>query len=322
MTIQGLLNAGLNPVQAEQGRKDNSAAASGVEPSFALYLANFRAQSLGSLISSISGTGKALSFTGIEALTAFQDVAASPLTSLTNIGSVGGLSATGRNQSLFDPESAYAMMSIINKAEVAYKAQASELGEMKTYVAGLQQHAMGLGSIATATDDSRIKSQLQDFASQYNGWVQRFDADMRSGGVLAGTRAAQISRYELDQSIKNIFHGASAGLNGLRDLGFSIDPATGLATLDTARLDSVLASNRQGAIDTLHQFGANFARAAELLGSAGNFIARQLDNLGRAIDYIDDNKPALQAEFGLGDPAMPSGQVAQALAAYSQTYGR
>jgi hypothetical protein len=320
MTIQGLLNAGLNAVQAEQGRKGNSAAASGVESSFALYLANFRAQSLGSLISSISGTDNARSFTGIEALTGFQDAAANPLTSITNVGSVGGLSATGRNQSLFDPESAYAMMSLINNAEVTYKAQASELGEMKTYVAGLQQNATSLGGIDTATDNGRIKSQLQDFASQYNSWVQRFDADMHSGGVLAGTRAAQISRYELDQSIKNIFHGASDGLQGLRDLGFSIDPATGLATLDTAKLDSVLSSNRLGAIHVLQQFGANFAKAAELLGSTGNFIARQLDNLSGAIDYIDDNKPALQAEFGLGDPARSSGQVAQALAAYKQSY--
>jgi flagellar capping protein FliD len=191
---------------------------------------------------------------------------------------------------------------------------------MKTYVAGLQQNATSLGGIDTATDNGRIKSQLQDFASQYNSWVQRFDADMRSGGVLAGTRAAQISRYELDQSIKNIFHGASDGLQGLRDLGFSIDPATGLATLDTAKLDSVLSSNRLGAIHVLQQFGANFAKAAELLGSTGNFIARQLDNLSRAIDYIDDNKPALQAEFGLGDPARSSGQVAQALAEYKQSY--
>lgn len=304
------MNAGLNAVQAEHARKGNSAAAGGVDSSFALTLANFRAQSLGWLIGSISGTGNARSVTGIDAPTL-----------LANIGSVGGLSATGRNSSLFDPESAYAMMSLINKAEVAYKAQFSALGEMKTYVAGLRQDAQNLGSIDTATDNGRIKSQLQDFASQYNGWVQRFDADMRSGGVLAGTRAAQISRHELDQSIKSIFHGASAGLNGLRDLGFSIDPATGLATLDTAKLDSVLASNKQGAVDTLQQFGANFARAAELLGSAGNFIARQLDKLGRAIDYIDDNKPALQAEFGLGDPARPAGQVALALSAYSKVYG-
>jgi flagellar capping protein FliD len=314
------LNAGLSAVQAEQGRKGNSTAASGVESSFALTLANFRAQSLGALISSISGTGNARSFTGIDALASFQDAAANPLSSLANISSADALSAVGRNPSLSDPESAYAMMSLINKADVAYKAQVSALGEMKTYVAGLQQHASSLGSIDTATDNGRIKSQLQDFASQYNGWVQRFDADMRSGGVLAGTRAAQVSRYELDQSIKNIFHGASDGLQGLRDLGFSIDPATGLATLDTARLDSVLTSNRLGAIHALQQFGANFAKSAELLGSAGNFIARQLDNLGRAIHYIDDNKPALQAEFGLGDPARPAGQVAQALAAYNQNY--
>ncbi len=311
MTIYGLLNAGLSAAQAEQGRKGNSRAASGIESSFALYLANFRAQSLGALIGSISGAGNVRSFTGIDAL-------GSPAAT----GSVGGLSATGRNPSLSDPESAYAMMSVINSAAVAYQAQSSALGEMKSWVARLQQHAMSLGSVDTATDNSRIKSLLQDFASEYNGWVRRFDADMRSGGVLAGTRAAQVSRYELEQSIRNIFHGASDGLQGLPDLGFSIDPATGLATLDTARLESVLASNRPGTIHALQQFGANFAKGAELLGSAGNFIARQLDNLGRAIRYIDANRPALQAEFGLGDTARPAGQVAQALSAYHKVGGR
>jgi hypothetical protein len=330
MSVYGLSNIGLNIARTEQGGKGNSSAAGGVADalnagsfasSLALTLANFRSQSLGSLISSFSGTGNTSGSAGIDALLGFQDAAANPLTLLTNSSGADGLSATGRNTSLFDPESAYRMMSVINNAGVAYKAQFSELSQMQSCVAGMQQDALSLGSIGTSTDNGSIKTQLQQFASQYNDWVQRFDADMRTGGVLAGTQAAQVSRYELDQSVKNVFNGASDGLHGLRDLGFSIDPNTQLATLDTARLDSVLAINRQGAIDTLQQFSANFAKAAELLDSDGNFIPRQLDNLGRAIHYIDDNQPALQTEFGLGDTARPSGQIAQALAAYNKTYG-
>ena len=333
MSVHEILNAGLNVAQVKPGRKNAPATASETATSFALYLADFKSQSIGSLIGSISGTSQAGNTAGLDALSGFQSTAANPLTTLTtpstatklakltNNGSVGGLSATGRNTALFDPESAYKMMSIINNADVTYKAQFSELSQMQSYVADLRQGAQRLGGIDTATDNGSIKSQLQTFATQYNDWVRRFDADMQSGGVLANTRAAQIARYELDQSIKDIFNGASDGLNGLRDLGFSIGPNTGLATLDTAKLDSLLASNKQGAIDTLQQFSAKFARAAELLDADGNFIPRQLDNLSRAIDYIDDNKSSLQAEFGLGDSAKPSGQVAQALAEYNKTYG-
>jgi hypothetical protein len=290
-----------------------------IAASFALYLANFQAQTLGSLTGTTSGS--AGSFAGLDAFFGSGNATTSPLSALTNSSSVDTLSATGRNSALFDPESAYKMMSFINNEDVDFKAQFSELSEMKSSIAGMQQDAASLGGITTATADDSIKSQLQTFASQYNDWVKRFDADMQSGGILAGTRAAQVSRSELDQSVENVFNGAMDGLHGMSDLGFSIDPVTKLATLDTAKLDSVLAGNRQGAVDTLQQFSASFAKAAQLLDSDGNFVPKQLDNLSRAIDYIDSNKSSLQAEFGLGDAAKPSGLVAQALAAYNRTYG-
>ena len=56
---------------------------------------------------------------------------------------------------------------------------------------------------------------------------------------------------------------------------------------------------------TLQQFAAHFTQATTLLASAGNFIDNRLNNLQRALDFIAENKPALQAEFGLGDPAKP-----------------
>ena len=57
------------------------------------------------------------------------------------------------------------------------------------------------------------------------------------------------------------------------------------------------------------------------MNSAGNFITNRLDNLTRAISYIDTNMTSLQAEFGLGDPAKPTGQQAKALANYNATHG-
>ena len=56
-----------------------------------------------------------------------------------------------------------------------------------------------------------------------------------------------------------------------------------------SKLDAALASNKDGAISTIQEFIANFAKSAELLNSANNFIPNRLANLDRVIDYITDN---------------------------------
>jgi hypothetical protein len=233
---------------------------------------------------------------------------------------VGGLSVNGRNLSLFDPESAYKMMTDINNRDVTYKAQFSEMNGMKEAVAGLEQASKALGSVSEAFDGEAIKAQLQTFATKYNDWIKRFDSTVKDGGVLAGTQAAEVSLNELEQSIGNIFNGAKDGIRGLKDLGLTIDQKTNLASIDLSKLDAVLATNKTGVINTINEFAANFAKSAELLNSAGNFIPNRLGNLDRVITYIHDNNPSLQAEFGLGDPAKPSAQISKALARYNQIY--
>jgi hypothetical protein len=250
-----------------------------------------------------------------------------PLTLLTTgnrisqKSSIKGLSSSGRNMALADPESAYEMMTVINDDDVYYKAQFAELNQVESSVAKMQDAGQSLGSIAVTTGNDSIKSSLQDFVGQYNSWIQRIDPDIQQGGLLADTQAAQISQYELEQNLKNRFFGGKDGLHGLRDLGISIDPHTRLASLDTAQLDALLAANKPGVVDTVQEFSENFAKSASLLHSEGNFIPRQLDNLNRAIHFIADNKASLQAEFGTGNAAKPTGQIAEALAAYNQAYG-
>ena len=244
-----------------------------------------------------------------------------PLSLLSQSSNIKGLSAAGRNMALSDPESAYQMMTVINKDDVSYKAQFSELSEMKSWVFQMQDAGQSLGSIALSTGNDSIKSHLQGFAGQYNNWIQRFNPDIQQGGLLADTQAAQASKFELEQNVNNRIFGIKDGVHGLSDLGFTIDLNTKLASMDTAKLDSLLATNKQGVVDTLQEFSANFAKSASLLNSDGNFILKQLDNLNRAIHFITDNKASLQEEFGTGNAAKPTGQVAQALAAYNQTYG-
>ena len=308
--------------QTGSGRH-NAAESGDFSSSLALRMAGAKSQSINILLGSALGGNKASS--GSDFLTRLSGAqsgsqlgATDPLSLLGLSTTSQGLSPSGRNLSLFDPESAYRMMSVINAKDVTYKAQFSELSEMETLVSGMQQAGQALGGVSALMDNEAIESQLQAFAAKYNDWVTRFDGTVKNNGLLAGTQAAEISLYELEQSVKNIFNGAKDGFHGMRDLGLNIDPNTKLATLDTSQLFAALGTNKTGAINALHEFGANFAKSAELLNSANNFIPNRLGNLDRVIDYITDHRSSLQAEFGLGDPAKPSAQVAKALAAYNQ----
>lgn len=326
-TLFGLFQSSGSGSSAQSNQtgsgRHNAAESGDFSSSLALRMAGAKSQSINILLGSALGGNKASS--GSDFLTRLSGAqsgsqlgATDPLSLLGLSTTTQGLSPSGRNLSLFDPESAYRMMSVINTKDVTYKAQFSELSEMGTLVSGMQQAGLSLGGVSALMDNEAIESQLQAFAAKYNDWVTRFDGTVKNNGLLAGTQAAEISLYELEQSVKNIFNGAKDGFHGMRDLGLNIDPNTKLATLDTSQLFAALGTNKTGAINALHEFGANFAKSAELLNSANNFIPNRLGNLDRVIDYITDHRSSLQAEFGLGDPAKPSAQVAKALAAYNQ----
>lgn len=312
--------------KANQTSQAKAASGGDFSSSLTLRMAALQSQSLNLLIGSTNGGNKASS--GLDFLMGMNSASSSstdPFSSLLGISTSAtgssSLSASGRNLSLFDPESAYNMMSIINSKDVSYKAQFSELSEMKTAVASMQQAGQTLGTIGSSLDNAAIKSSLQDFVTKYNDWIKRFDGTVKAGGVLAGTQAAEISLYELEQSVENPFNGAKDGFRGLSDLGLTIDETTNLASLDTNKLNAALTTNKNGAINTISEFGANFAKSAELLNSANNFIPNRLTNLDQVIDYINDNKSSLQAEFGLGASAKPTTAVSEALAHYAKIAG-
>lgn len=286
-------------------------------------IANFKSQMIG-LIFGSSANGKESGGDFLSTLQSQLGTASgktsSPPASLTANAKTNGL-VNGRNTALFDPESAFKMMTKINTREVLHKAEYTEMYKLGSEVEHIEAVGQHLSGVTPSTANSDIQEQLQNFTAEYNNLVQRFKPSVQTGGLLAGTQAAEVSLYELEQSVKNKFFGAKDGIHGLSDLGVTINPLTKLATLDTTKLNATLANNKQAAVSALQEFSANFAQSADLLNRKGNFITNRLDNLGHAIDFIADNKKSLQAEFGLGDPAKPNQQVAQALAAYNQAYG-
>lgn len=286
-------------------------------------LASFRSQTISSLMNSGIGSAKGDAQNASSAfdllLGGFPGQRIAPdFSGTSGAARVAEGALTGRNMSLFDPESAFRMMSVINRKDVTYKAEFAELSEMTEGVLRIQDAARALGGISGSTSNEAIKTQLQDFAGQYNFWIDQFSPDVRSGGLLAGTQSAQVALHELDCSVGNIFNGAKDGVGGLSDLGLNVDPKTQKIVVDTARLDSLLSSNKLGAVCAVSEFSQNFTEAANCLTADGKFLRRQLSNLDNAIDYIRDNVVALKQEFGTGDAFKPTGQVAKALAAYDR----
>lgn len=268
--------------------------------SLALRMAALQSQPVSSLTG--SGNASGLSFLG------------------STSGPFSGLSPFGRNLSLFDPESGYRMMSNINARDANYKAQYWEVGEMQSALAGMQQAGNALAVSGRSGDVASLKADAEAFVQKYNDWVGRFEQTTRTGGVLSGTQAAEVSLYELRQSVESRFNGASAGVRGLSDLGITIDPVTHAASLDSAKFDAAVTGNLAGVRAAFGEFGDNFARSAGLLISANNFIPNRLGNLDRAIHYIQDNKTSLQTEFGLGEAPRLSKQVQQALSSYNAMF--
>lgn len=326
MSPLGIASTAFSLLSALGSRASSSSLAGAGQQDFAASLASQlgaqRTQSFDSLLAALTGKHNG---GGIDALFGAGSAPSGVDGILSEVGfagGVGGLSPLGRNLSLFDPESAFRMMTDINNRDLTYKAQFAELSEMGEAIGGMrragEELAAEIAKETTAADEAAVVAALQSFVGQYNDWVGRFDDTVKAGGLLAGTQAAEVSLHELRQSIGNIFTGAADGVRGMPDLGLAVDPVTHRATLDTARLQSVLSANRDGAIAAVGDFGRHFARSAELLVSENNFIPNRLDNLDRAIDYIADNRGSLQAEFGLGDPARPTALVARALAAYER----
>ncbi|MGL4996503.1 MAG: hypothetical protein ACRC6G_10090, partial [Deefgea sp.] len=131
--------------------------------SIAGHIASMKTDALSPLLNPKAGTGF-----DIGQLASGYISSQTGVTGVDGINAIPGLSAIGRNMSLPDPESAYKMMTDINRRSVEYKAQHATLADMQSGVTQLSQSAVQLGNITAESPFSTVKSQLQSFADQYN----------------------------------------------------------------------------------------------------------------------------------------------------------
>ena len=209
------------------------------------------------------------------------------------------------------------MVTVLNRVEVSFKAQFSELSQLRNTLAGEQDAAQKLGAIDSQTSVSDITAALDNFVASYNAGVNRFAPDVAQGGILEGSHEAARASFATRREIGNILTGSEVGLKGgLAALGVSVDPKTGLASIDHAQLDSALAQNKSIDVVAIHDFATAFVATVANLNAPNYAQDRQLANLDHAVHWIDDNKAAVQKEFGPGAAATPNEVFAKAAAQY------
>jgi hypothetical protein len=227
-------------------------------------------------------------------------------TTPTGLDAAGSFSTPGQN-----------MVTVLNRVEVTFKAQFSELGEMRKSLVQEQDSARKLNALSGASTDADIKTALDAFVASYNAGVNRFAPAVAKGGVLEGSWEAERARFATGRDINYILNGSEIGLKGgLAALGIGTDPKTGLATIDHAQLDTALAKNKANVVAALTSFAGTFVDTVACLNAADHAQVRQMANLDRAVHWIEDNKAAVQKEFGPGAAATPNDAFAKAAALY------
>lgn len=227
-------------------------------------------------------------------------------TTPTGLDALGSFSRPGQN-----------MVTVLNRVEVTFKAQYAELGELAKSLLQGEGAAQKLGRLDAQSSGADIKAALDEFVSTYNAGVNRFAPDVAKGGVLEGSWEAERARFATRREIGNILTGAEAGhKGGLATLGISVDPQTGLASIDAAQFDAALAGNKGRVVAALDDFAESFVAMVDSLTATDHAQSRQMDNLHRAVEWIDANKDAVQQEFGAGKAATPNAAFAKAAAQY------
>ncbi len=220
----------------------------------------------------------------------------------------GGFSRPGQN-----------MVTVLNRVEVTFKAQFSELGEMRHSLVGEQAAARRLAGLDGASTSAEVKAELAHFVDTYNAGVNRFAPAVDKGGILEGSWEAGRARFATQRDISYILNGSQVGIKGdLAQLGISTDPKTGLASIDHARLDGALAKDQGHVVASVTAFANTFVTTVDFLNATGHSQQRQMANLDRAVHWIGENKDAVQKEFGPGAAATPNAAFAKAAAHYDE----
>ncbi|MCQ8897529.1 flagellar filament capping protein FliD [Limnobacter humi] len=225
------------------------------------------------------------------------------------IGDAGGAPTNGLEALLFDP--AVGSAGDVTQVSAAKDAKAvvngnigvaSSSNQFNNAVAGLSFAALKVDA-ATATitgtfgvDNAAVKSKIADFITTYNKTVGNLKANQDKDAKLS----SESLPGQIEQSIRRVL-AAGADVGGtqkyLSDLGIKIDK-TGLMVLDdSAKLDALVASDPNGAVNILGSTSSgntgllsNLDKVLKDLTGIAGPLAQRSDSLNAAIRRIDNDR--------------------------------
>ena len=167
----------------------------------------------------------------------------------------------------------------------------------------------GISNIDFSRDVSGVKTKVQELVTAYNEANSMLNvvSDPKStietyGATLVGNSVVNDIRNKMRDMVLSNSNSPSGGLTALRDIGISID-RTGVMTLDSSKLDSVLSSKFDHVVTLLSANRENMStfntNTAGIAGEAVKKITTLLDKTGtltvqseslntRIVDYKKD----------------------------------
>lgn len=186
----------------------------------------------------------------------------------------------------------------------------------------------GIANIDFSRDVSGVKTKVQDLVTAYNEANSMLNvvSDPKStvetyGATLVGNSVVNDIRNKMRDLVLSNSNSPSGGLTALRDIGISID-RTGLMTLDSTKLDSVLSSKFDHVVTLLSANRENMSTfntsTAGIAGEAVKKITTMLDKAG-TLTVQSDNLNTRIADYKK-DLTKLEDRMTQLLARYNKQF--
>lgn len=205
------------------------------------------------------------------------------------------------------------LMAKINQKQASYQAEFSVLAQLKSQMAQLGDSAeasFGTGKLTTEMSNEEIKQRIHAFADAYNKSEASFDQFDGEGGMCDDQLSCEGPRFAMYRDINSPFNGAANGVRGLPAIGIEADQGHQIK-IDDAQLDAMLASNKEGVVAALNQFGDTFNQTADTWGADQHVLDNRMHRLADAVNWVEDRRASLEAEFGKGNQAAVSGYAGE-----------
>ncbi|HSG92116.1 MAG TPA: flagellar filament capping protein FliD [Methylotenera sp.] len=156
------------------------------------------------------------------------------------------------------------------------------------------------GTLTVSQDNASVKTKVNAFVEAYNALNQTmrqlasYDAETERAGPLLGDAALRGVQSQLRQTISGAVEGL--GVSTLAELGITTNKDTGGLTLETAKLDAVLASDFSAVANIFaseNGLSNKLANVLERYAGSDGILDNRTSGLRSRIDTIDSDRERL-----------------------------